>query len=63
MRPDSLKVPLYKRNYQGLCLQKRRPNPALTLPLTKTGFSFCVYGNGRLRRRKRLFGLKQTVAS
>ena len=31
-------------------------------PWKKSGNSFCVYANGRLRRRKRLFGLTQTVA-
>ena len=40
------------------CLSPR-PSPR---PSAKFDDSFCVYANGRLRRRKRLFGLTQTVA-
>ena len=36
--------------------------PPQQCPFQKSGDSFCVYANGRLRRRKRLFGLTQTVA-
>ena len=37
--------------------------PPQQCPFQKSGDSFCVYANGRLRRRKQLFGLTQTVVS
>ena len=60
--PQFSETTLYKGNFGGLCLPKTVPQLCPnSAPFKKTGNSFCVYANGRLRIRKRLFGLTQTV--
>ena len=51
-----------KGNLRGYVAKKSALTQPQPCPLQKYGNSFCVYANGRLRRRKRLFGLTRTVA-
>ena len=56
MCPNSLETPLYKRNFQGLCLPKRIPQPRPNrAPFEKPAIDFaytrtvvCAYANGYL---------------
>ena len=52
-----------RHSARGIVAKNSAPTVPQLCPLSKkNGNSFCVYAHGRLRRRKRLFGLTQTVA-